>query len=285
MGPASGPGPVGPGTGDKVSTNVTYQPVVQRCGLHGLRHPGGAGHGRDGHPGAHRYVGARHGDRAAGDDADATSRWLRHQHARDHDLLERGHHPPGSTPIIVDDDDFTLNGPGTLDGLTGGFNSAFPAILVKAGADNFILNGVEIKRWEDGVQVEGSVESLKLVGNWIHDNTDAGLQVDSGATVSGIVTIEGNLFKANGGTGVRNGGASLKAQYNSWGRPGVADVVGTVDAANPTYAELYLDVDPTAAGDQYVRDVNETNSFTVTLMAQAQKLYGLTFKYRTPRPS
>ena len=37
---------------------------------------------------------------------------------------------------------------------------------------------MEIKRWADGVQVTGPVDSLKLVGNWIHDNTDAGLQVD-----------------------------------------------------------------------------------------------------------
>ena len=78
--------------------------------------------------------------------------------------------------------------------------------MVKPGADNFILENVEIKGWSDGIHVEGAVESLKIVGNWIHSNTDDGLQVD--AAPSGVVTIEGNLFKVNGGVGVEYNGAA-----------------------------------------------------------------------------
>ena len=46
-----------------------------------------------------------------------------------------------------------------------------------------------------------------------------------------------------------------------------------------TFSEIYFDVDPITAGDQYVRHVNETNTFDVTLMAEAEKLYGLSFKF------
>ncbi len=106
----------------------------------------------------------------------------------------------------------TILGPGILDG--GG--SPFPGILVQTGAGNFTLRGVEIKNWEDGIQVAGPVVSLKITNNWIHDNTDAGLQVDG--TPTGVITINGNLFKANGGPGVTYGGSgALNATYNSWG--------------------------------------------------------------------
>ena len=60
---------------------------------------------------------------------------------------------PGSPAFTINADDFTLNGPGTLD---GGASSS-PGILVNGGADNFILNNVEIKNWADGVEVAGSV--------------------------------------------------------------------------------------------------------------------------------
>ena len=73
--------------------------------------------------------------------------------------------------LIINADDITVLGPGLFDGWTGSANNASPAIVVKAGADNFILENVEIKRWSDGIHVEGAVESLKIARNWIHSNT------------------------------------------------------------------------------------------------------------------
>ena len=58
---------------------------------------------------------------------------------------------PGSPFLTVNAANTTVNGPGTVDGLTGGLNSTFPAFLVNAGGDNFILDGVEM-RWADGVR-------------------------------------------------------------------------------------------------------------------------------------
>jgi len=182
----------------------------------------------------------------------------------------------GSPAFIINADNIIINGPGKIDGL----GSTDPGILVNAGSDNFILNGVEVTNWQDGVQVAGAVESLKIVNNWIHDNNDSGLQVDADPT--GIVTIEGNLFKANGGNGITAGGSSLKAEYNSWGDIGGPagtngdGVSSNVDAEPFTFVEFFVDVDPD--NKAFVRNVDENVSFDVKLKADAVNLYGLTFK-------
>ncbi len=48
---------------------------------------------------------------------------------------------PGSPAFTISADDVTIKGPGILEGDTGSGNSLDPAILVNAGADNFILRG------------------------------------------------------------------------------------------------------------------------------------------------
>ncbi len=192
----------------------------------------------------------------------------------------------GSPAFTVSADDVTIAGPGTLDG--GG--DASPAILVEAGADNLIVDGVEITDWADGIQVEGDVTSFKLVNSWLHDNADAGLQIDSGVSLGGIVTIEGNLFKDNGGNGIQNDGATdpLPAEYNSWG-----DIDGPTDTGDAgdgvssmvdydpwTFAEMFLDMDPATAPtpDETTVGVDEDESFDVTLDLDAENLYGITFQ-------
>ena len=191
---------------------------------------------------------------------------------------------PGSPAFTIVADDVTINGPGVLDGN----GAAFPGVLVQAGADNFILNGVEIREWTDGIQVagvaDGDIESLKIVNNWIHSNAQDGLQVDK--QVAGVVTIEGNLFKVNTGVGVSYGGAgTLDAEYNSWGADqgptafGGDGVGAGVDYDPWTFAEVYLDVDPTTIGDQYVRGVDESTSFNVDLNLDGENLYGVSFRF------
>jgi hypothetical protein len=96
--------------------------------------------------------------------------------------------------------------------------------------------------------------------------------------------VQGNLFKQNGGNGVQNDDAlyTLDATYNSWGDlngPTVLNGDG-VDSTGVTYApwsfaELYLDMVPETNAS--VVHVNETNTFSVKLKADAAKLYGLSF--------
>ncbi len=186
----------------------------------------------------------------------------------------------GSPAYTIVGDDVTLTN-GILDG-TGEPSPASPGVLVQAGADNFILDRMQVKNWADGVQVagvaDGDIESLKIVNNWIHSNTGSGLLVDK--QVAGVVTIEGNLFKVNG-VGVSYGGAgTLDAEYNSWGADaGPTGLGANVDFDPWTFAEVYIDVDPDTSGDQYVRGVDESTSFDVDLNVDGENLYGLSFEF------
>jgi hypothetical protein len=186
---------------------------------------------------------------------------------------------PGSPFLTVASADVTVK-----NGVLNGGGSTDPAILVVSGGDNFILEDVEVTGWEDGVEIQNSVASFKMASNWVHDNTDAGLQLDNGVALSGIVTIEGNLFKANGGNGVQNdSGNLLDATYNSWGdNGGPAGTNGDGVSSNVTYdpwtfSEVYMDVDPDNEAIQ--RDVDESVSFDVALKVDAVNLYGVTFKF------
>lgn len=269
-GACDGPGPVGPGSGDNVSANVDYDPFVTSA-------PAG-------------ILQALIDAAAPGDTIDLGTCAPYQGATVDKPLtinLNGSTIGEGSPGLTISADDVTVNGPGTLDGWNGSVNSTFPGVLVNAGSDNFILNGVEVKRWVDGVEVAGSVTSFKLVNNWIHSNTDAGLQVDSSVTLGGVVTIQGNLFKVNGGNGVQNDGdtANLNVEYNSWGAdqgPTVAGgdgVGGSVDYDPWTFAEVYIDVDPTTVGDQVVRSVDESTTFAIDLNVDGENLQGLSFQF------
>ena len=171
-----------------------------------------------------------------------------------------------------------------IDGHTGSANSTSPGILVNSGGDNLTVQDCEIKRWADGIELAASVTSFKVIGNWIHDNTDAGLQVNSGVSIAGNVTIEGNLFKDNGGYGINNlSGNSLLAEYNSWGDyDGPVDTTGgdgisaDVDAVPFTFAELFVDVDPDNLAATL--SVNENDTFDVAVKVDAAGLYAVQFK-------
>jgi len=188
----------------------------------------------------------------------------------------------GSPAFTINADDVTIKGIGVLDGN----GDASPGILVNAGADNFILDGVEVREWANGVQLAGDVTSFKIVSNWIHSNTGNGLLIDADVDLGGVVTIEGNLFKVNGGNGIQhNGNGTLPATYNSWGDVdgplvGDGDGISASVTYDPwTFAEIYLDVDPVTSGDQVTRNVIANDAFDVAFKVEAQNLYGLAFSY------
>ncbi|MCB8950819.1 MAG: hypothetical protein H6650_02275 [Ardenticatenales bacterium] len=195
---------------------------------------------------------------------------------------------PGSPALTITAADVTVDcaAGGVLDGDPDntGSNSPFPAILVQSGGDNLIVDGCEIRHWEDGVQVAADVTSFKLVSGYLHDNTDAGLQIDSGVALGGVVTVRGNLFKANGGNGIQHDGASnLDAQYNSWGaRAGAASGdgsggTGPLDVTNPTFSELFFAPDPTDTALEQ-REVFNGETFITTVDVDAAGLYGVQFE-------
>ncbi|MCB8983273.1 MAG: right-handed parallel beta-helix repeat-containing protein [Ardenticatenaceae bacterium] len=186
----------------------------------------------------------------------------------------------GSPAFTIAAPDVTIQGPGVLNGN----NNLSPAVLVDAGGDNFTLKDVEVREWADGVEVAADVTSFKLFDNWIHSNTDAGLQVNSNVTLGGVVSIQGNLFKENGGNGIQHdGNGTLPASYNSWGDVGgPAGPVGDGVSANVTFApwtfaEVYLDVEPNTEAILWA--VNEDDAFDVALKIEAANLYGTSFVF------
>ncbi len=183
---------------------------------------------------------------------------------------------PGSPAFTIAADDITIQGPGTLDG--GG--SSDPGILVLAGADNFILDRVEVTDWQDGIEVAGSVTSFKVVSSWLHDNSNAGLKINNGTLIDGVVTIEGNLFKANGDAGIQNdSGNPVEAEYNSWGSSAGPGVLPDVDADPYNYYEIYFDMDPGTTDEQGIRELGVGEDLDVSLMAEAVNVYGMSFRF------
>lgn len=271
-GSCDGPGPVGPGSGDKVSTNVafsswltsppagTLQAMVDAAPAGGTIQLGNCTYG------------------GATIDKPLTIRGVPGTIITE-----------GSPAFTVTANDVTIENL-VIDGNPGGTTpkSSFPGILVQAGVDNLIVQNTEITDWANGIEVAGDTTNLKIVGNWVHDNTANGLLIDSGVTVSGATgVINGNLFKANGANGVRNDGATsnLLVEYNSWGSdggPGVGGAngaSGSLDYTPWTFTEPYIDVDPTSPGDQYQRNVDESTSFNVAFNVDAESIYGVTFTF------
>lgn len=174
---------------------------------------------------------------------------------------------------------------GDLDGYPGdpALPSPHPGIVVQVGADNLIIDGCEVRHWLDGVSIAGSVTSFKLVNSYLHENSDAGIHIDTNVMLNGVVTLRGNLFKENGGSGIVHDGLSpLDARFNSWGHmdgAAAGDGVsgsGVVDAGNATFAELFFAPDPTDAGIEE-RVVEEAEIFDTAIMVDAAELYAVQF--------
>ena len=186
----------------------------------------------------------------------------------------------GTSAYIIDADDVTIMGPGTLDG----GNDPAAAIQVLGGADNFTLKNMDVRKWGKGVEIVGNVVSLKIVDNFIYDNLGAGLQVNSGVTIGGVINVYGNLFKVNGGNGIQNDGVTnLPALYNSWGDidgsalvTGGDGVSGNVDASQPTFLEYFMDMVPDTLATS--RRAASGSSFDVMLKGDARKVNGIAFK-------
>lgn len=192
----------------------------------------------------------------------------------------------GSPAYTINAADAAVFGPGTLDGSAGSnTGNVDPAILLNAGADNFRLEDtLEILNWVDGVEVAADVTSLKIRNNWFHDNSGSGIHINSGVTIDGVVNIEGNLFKDNGGDGINHegtfSGGDLPAEYNSWGAiagPAAGDGVSAgVDADPFSFAELFVDVDPD--NEAGTVEVTENDQFSVAVKVDAEGLTAIQYQ-------
>ncbi len=182
----------------------------------------------------------------------------------------------GSPAFTVTADDVTIED-GTFDG--AGAAPGESAIVVNAGVARLWVHDCEIKGWPgDGFHLEGAVAGLKIMDNYIHDNTGDGVELAVAPT--GTVVISGNSFRGNGGSGIHAAAGSVPAEHNEWGHidgPAAGDgVTGAVDADPWLFGRVYADVAPSPA------QVRETDAFDVHIKVDAWSLYGAQLELAFP---
>ena len=121
-------------------------------------------------------------------------------------------------------------------------------IDVAAGVTGVTVDGLEIdgsgQETGDGIAFAGAVTDVVLVDNFIHDLDSDGISF--AAEPAGLVDIHGNLFMNNTGFGINSNGATVPAEYNSWGSasgaaaPAGDGISAGVDAEPFTHVALSL---------------------------------------------
>ncbi len=173
---------------------------------------------------------------------------------------------PGSDGIVVAADDVAIENV-TFDG-TGG-ETGNVGIRVLDGVRRLRIEGCEIKNWpDDGIHFEGAIADLKMVDNYIHDNSGDGVEFTQAP--ADTVNIYGNAFRSNTGYGINLGSGSVVAEYNEWG-----DIAGPT-GTNGDGVAGNVDYDPWVFGKVYAENASgrEGETVTVHIKADAANLYG-----------
>lgn len=143
-------------------------------------------------------------------------------------------------------------------------------IDVASALNNITIEGIEFdgtgQDTGDGIHFAGAIQDVVLVDNYLHDLDGDGIEF--AGNVAEIVNIQGNMFKANGGSGINNLGANtVGAEYNSWGNvagPAAGDGVSGLVTSTPfTHADLYL----ASSGTPWANQVVKGQNITYTVMA------------------
>ncbi len=150
-------------------------------------------------------------------------------------------------------------------------------INVADGLEEVSIKGLEFDGSEGGVDGIhfNDVANLMIIDNWFHNLT--GDAIEFTEQPAGVVSIQGNLFQANGGLGINASTFTVPAEYNSWGHVDGA-VAGdgksaNVDADPYTHVDLYI----TASG---VAPVGGT--VAIKVYGNLENVYGTTFSFIYP---
>ena len=289
-GSTSGPGPVGPGSGDNVSTNVDYSPWC--------------------------------GDSACSftvkENADGNIEILPGTSAADIqtviDSLSTGDTLVLPAEVVTPDGGFTIDTPGVTivlqDGTVVQSNSpcfvvdasyttitaeslgaqCIPTvgsngIDVTAGLVNITIEGIEFigTAGTDGIHFAGAITDVVIADNWFHGFAGDGIEFT--AQPAGTVDIHGNLFQNNTGNGIEAGSFTVPAEYNSWGdydgaTVGVGgDGISTAVDADPwTHVDLYL----TSTGTPWANQVVSGQNITYTVYGNLNEVNAADFVLTYP---
>lgn len=270
-GHASGPASVGPGSGDHVSANVDYSPWLGAV-------PGTSPMTYVVDPTSSAAdINALIASMAAGD----TLRFTAGTYQGGINVTTSGitiiADPgaiigPGSHGMVIAADDVTVDG-FTFDGT--GCSSGDAGIYVNSGVKRTWLRNNEVRDWCDGgIKFAGNNTDIKVVDNYIHNNTGNGL-VFPGSAPGGIVEVYGNAFRNNGASGIYLASGSLAAEYNEWG-----DIAGPT-GPNGDGVSGSVDYDPWVFGKVYVSpasaSVLEGNQVIMNIKMDVHHLYGIQF--------
>jgi nitrous oxidase accessory protein NosD len=299
-GAASGPGVVGPGTGDKVSTNVNYSPwcLNAACTATGTTNTSG--------------------ELVVDDGTDA---------AGVQDLIDDV--PEGTTIVLPDityavSGGFTISTKGITIKLSDGtvIQASSPCFTVEADnvtitsatfgggkcmpsgtdsgievvgsvtnlvVDNLVISGIEfdgsLTTTGSGILINNTVNNLQIFDNYIHNFGGDGITYTADGDVTGVHEVQGNLFKNNTGFGVNNAsGNPYVVEYNSWGDI-LGPNAGSGDGASATGTGSSLDFTPwthaglsmISSGSPVTDKVGEGYQITYTVKMDAAEVFGADF--------
>ena len=177
----------------------------------------------------------------------------------------------GSPAFTVNHDDVTISNM-TLNG--AGWTEVASAIVVNAGVQRLYIHDMEIMNWPaDGIHFDGAITDLKLIDNYIHNNSGHGVAFS--ATPGGVAQLYGNSFRNNGGAGVSAlSPSSVTATYNEWGsydgpNTGGDGTDGSVTSTPWTFGKVFADAVPPSP--VYIR---EGLTVDVDIKVDGHELYG-----------
>ncbi|MBN2551069.1 MAG: right-handed parallel beta-helix repeat-containing protein [Anaerolineales bacterium] len=256
-GNCDGPGPVGPGSGDNVSSNVDYDPWIGQSGPVPLQALiDAADPGDTIQLGVCTYNGAIVWKPLTIQGVPGT--------------LVIG----GSPAFTIMDNDTTIQ-----DLVIDMIGYTDPAIVTGADVNNLVLRRLEIFGGSgDGIRLAHNITNLQVLDNLIHDLGGDALHYLSGTTVGGVHEIQGNLWYNNTGYGVNNESAtSYNVEYNSWGHlsgPTSGDQAsGPLDTTPWTHVALGM----TYSGSPVPDVVGVGSQITYTIWMDAAQAMGADF--------
>ena len=278
-GETSGPGPVGPGTGDKVSAKVTYSPWCTNVACStfasetilplGTLAPAIQAAINAAAPGSVIVL--------PGETISVPGGFFITVPGVTIVLSPGTVIIPSSPCFTVSANDITLIG--------GVCQPPMDSNGVETGANisNLVIKNMEIRNGTgtgtgDGIHLGHNITNLQILDNYIHNKGGDGVEYATGTTVSGVHEVQGNLFQNNGGYGINNAsGNPYVVEYNSWGLYG-GPTIGVSVSTNLDFTPwTHVSLSMVSSGSPVANKVGVGQQITYTVKMDAAQVFGADF--------